>query len=159
MAGEKQNVDLFFRTAKEADFEFVYGGRLDIARADNYAIPDVEEDKERALSAIKEGKVLLALSDGRPVAFAWATISDKTPYGVSYGSFGRKYAFVDYVYVHPGFRRLGIGSRLYDELGRRCKEEGINEIVLDVMEINGNSGKFHMKAGFEPFVTLYSKKL
>jgi GNAT superfamily N-acetyltransferase len=66
---------------------------------------------------------------------------------------------VDYVYVHPDFRRLGIGSRLYEELGKRCKEEGINELILDVLELNENSREFHKKAGFEPFVTLYSKKL
>ncbi|MBN2121539.1 GNAT family N-acetyltransferase [Candidatus Micrarchaeota archaeon] len=159
MAGAPQPGELSFRIAGEGDFDFVWEGRVDIAKADDYTIPDVKKDKERALSAIREGKLLLALIGGKPVAFAWFSISDKTPFGAGYGPFGRKYAFVDYVYVHPEFRRLGIGKKLYDELGKRCKEEGIKEIILDVLELNERSKEFHKKAGFEPFVTLYSKRL
>jgi ribosomal protein S18 acetylase RimI-like enzyme len=148
-----------FRIAKEEDFDFVWEGRLDIARADDYTIPDVEKDRERVLSAINAGKVLLALAGGEPAGFLWFTISDKFPYGVSYGSFGSKYAFVDYVYVHPSRRRQGLGTRLYNGLGELCRKRGIGEIILDVMEINENSRKFHKKAGFAPFVTLYSRKV
>lgn len=159
MAESGKPDNLSFRIAGERDFDFVWEGRLDIAKADEYTIPDVEKDKAWVLSAIREGKVLLAMIGVKPAAFAWFSISDKTPFGLSYGPFGRRYAFVDFVYVHPNFRRLGVGSRLYDELGRRCKKEGINEIILDVLEINENSKEFHRKAGFRPFVTLYSRKL
>ncbi|MFA6530600.1 MAG: GNAT family N-acetyltransferase [Candidatus Micrarchaeia archaeon] len=151
--------NLSFRFASEQDFDFIWTGRVEIADVEKFVIPDIEEDKLRVHSAIKDKKIRLALIENKPVGFIWFTISNATPFGVSYGPFDRKYAYVDYVFVHPDFRKLKIGTSLYQDLGEYCKKTGVNELICDVVETNANSKTFHKTLGFKPFVSLYSKKL
>ena len=151
--------DLSFRFACESDFKFVWAGRVEIAEIEKFVIPDIEKDKTRVLSAIKNQKIRLALINGKPAGFIWFTISNATPFGVDYGPFDRSYAYINYVYVHPDFRKRRVGTSLYDELGDYCRQNGVKELICDVFEINKGSKKFHKGLGFKPFVSLYSKKL
>lgn len=147
-----------FRFASEPDFDFIWAGRVEIANIEKFVIPDVEKDKLRVLSAIKDKRIRLALVENAPVGFIWFTVSEATPFGVSYGPFDRKYAYVDYVFVHSDFRKHKVGTSLYQELGEYCRNNGISELICDVFEINKSSKKFHKSLGFKPFVSLYSKK-
>ncbi len=50
--------------------------------------------------------------------------------------------------VNPTLRRLGIASRLMEELIRSCSENGIRKIMLDVRESNDAAISFYKKYGF-----------
>lgn len=50
--------------------------------------------------------------------------------------------------VNPTFRRIGVASSLMEELKRKCLENGINKIMLDVRESNIAAISFYEKCGF-----------
>lgn len=150
--------DVSPRFAKSGDFEFVYSGRKEIAELEAFAIPNVEDDKKRLLEAIDAERVLLAVRGNSAVGFIWFVVSDTTPFGVDYGAFGSKYAWVDYVFVAKAEREKGVGAFLYEELAKWCADNGIAEILCDVYESNPQSMAFHEKLGFRPFLRIYSRK-
>ncbi len=151
--------EISFRFASEKDFDFIWKGRMDIYSIEEFALPDAENEKARIHSNIKNRQIRIALVGEKPSGFLEFTVSNATPFGVSYGKFDRTYAYVDYVYVHPDFRNRKIGTNLYNDLAKHCKEKGINEMICDVFEINKGSKKFHKGLGFKPIVGIYSKKL
>ncbi|MFH0713382.1 MAG: GNAT family N-acetyltransferase, partial [Candidatus Micrarchaeota archaeon] len=107
----------------------------------------------------KEKRVRLAFSNGIPVGFIWFTVSDQTPFGVDYGDFGSRFAWVVYTYVLPECRKKGVATALYRDLAEWGKTNNVSEILCDVYEINSDSIKFHEKLGFKAFTRIYSKKL
>ena len=130
-----------------------------IADIENFVIPDEKADQERIKKAITNHKIRVVLEDQKLVGFIWFSISESMPFGVDYGPYGKKYAYISYVFVSTEFRAKGIGKALYENLASYCKENKIDELICDVYENNSKSVSFHEKLGFSSFVKLYSKKL
>ncbi|MBI5227603.1 GNAT family N-acetyltransferase [Candidatus Micrarchaeota archaeon] len=148
-----------FQFATLDDFDFVWSGRQEIADIEKFVIPDPPAEKERAKKAIKDNRIYLAVENSKPIGFIWFIVSTATPFGVDYGLFDVKYAYIDYVYVEQNSRNKGIGKLLYAKLDEYCKENNIEQILCDIYKINEKSILFHEKMGFSPFVSVYSKKI
>ena len=56
--------------------------------------------------------------------------------------------------INPAYRRRGIGTALLDEIERRVKEYGVNEINLEVRKTNLTGLAFWQNMGFILFGTL-----
>ena len=56
--------------------------------------------------------------------------------------------------INPAYRRRGIGTALLDEIERRVKEYGVNEINLEVRKTNLTGLAFWQNMGFVLFGTL-----
>lgn len=59
--------------------------------------------------------------------------------------YGRELAWIGMVLVHPGHRRQGIGSRLFEETMARLRSSGVKEIGLDATELGR---RLYRSAGF-----------
>ena len=86
-------------------------------------------------------------------------ISRKCPWGVEYLPQDEDFAWINFVYVAASYRKSGIGKKLYLFVQQHCQEKGISEIMLDVMEDNPNSQRFHEKLGFKSLMKIYSMKV
>jgi GNAT superfamily N-acetyltransferase len=153
---------MMMRQATIDDFDFIYKGRLEIKQIEQYENDDHEDQQleiEKVKEAIQCKRIWIAESETKSAGFIWLVVSKKFPFGVDYVDFEQDYVFIDFVYVAPEFRNKGIGGYMYKWTEQYCRDHGIKEIILDVMENNSNSKMFHMKIGFQPFVTLYSKKI
>eukprot|EP01113_Clastostelium_recurvatum_P047193 TRINITY_DN8370_c0_g1_i2.p1 TRINITY_DN8370_c0_g1~~TRINITY_DN8370_c0_g1_i2.p1 ORF type:complete len:169 (+),score=33.61 TRINITY_DN8370_c0_g1_i2:345-851(+) len=156
--------ELAWRHAHEGDMAFLWGGLKEI-----HALETGDEDAENAKiycnSALEDApnRSIIAFykteAGDQPAGFLTFKVSGAHPFGVSYGPYGNKFAFVDYVYVSPSYRKRGVGSYLYDRLADVCKTIGVPEIILDVYNHNAPSMSFHQGMGFKPFVQLFSKKV
>ena len=85
-------------------------------------------------------------------------VSRKTPFGVDYGPWSERFAWVSWSFVDAPRRGKGVGKALYAEFERECRRRGIKEVMLDVFEVNAKSRAFHEKLGFAPLLSIYSKK-
>lgn len=82
-----------------------------------YEVPTVEEFRERIKHTLERYPYLVAELDGVPVGYAYAsTFKDRPAYDWSVETS---------IYVGMEYKRLGIGRRLYDELERLLKLQGI----------------------------------
>lgn len=61
-----------------------------------------------------------------------------------------KYMELDNVVVSKDFRRLGIGSQLFEFCKKKAEEEGCTMLALDTYVDNVESHKFFRAEGFEP---------
>jgi len=149
------------RLAQETDFDFVHNGKLDIFKLENIPGDKIDPAEERRLTqnCIKNQTVIIAEHKNVPIGYIWFEIGDKVPYGVEYGSYGKQFAWVSFVYVLSEWRRRGVGTYLYEVLEKYCKEKGITEILLDVFCCNPRSEQFHEKLGYKAFLKIYSKEL
>ena len=148
------------RDAKPDDFDFVLSGRIEIAKAENYVIPSMADERKRVRRAIAERRVRVAAGDdGRRLGFMWFIRNSVTPFGLDYGEFGEDYYWVDYVFVVKGARGKGVGSALYADLVARARKHGVKKIMCDVFSVNKSSGTFHRKLGFKPMLEIYCKEI
>ncbi len=86
------------------------------------------EDQDYFLNHIlKENKVFVVESDGRPVAFM-----------------AMKDEFVDQLYVHPDYQNRGVGKALLDYARKLSPEH----VWLYTLQINVNARAFYEKNGF-----------
>lgn len=73
-------------------------------------------------------------------------------YGVLCCGFSLEYAgrdaFVDELYVRPGWRGRGIGNRLLDAMEARCREVGIAALHLEVDHDNPDGRRLYTRRGF-----------
>ena len=147
------------RDAKPDDFDFVLSGRVEIAEAEDFVIPNMANEKRRVKRAIAERKVRVAVGDdGRRLGFLWFIRDSVTPFGIDYGEFGEEYYWVDYVFTAKEARGKGIGSALYEDLLALAKKNGVKKIMCDVFTVNKISGRFHRKLGFKPMLEIYCKE-
>ena len=76
---------------------------------------------------LKDNKVFIVESDGKPVAFL--AIRDD---------------FIDQLYVHPDYQRRGIGKALLDHARQRSPEH----LWLYTLQVNANARAFYERNGF-----------
>ena len=62
--------------------------------------------------------------------------------------YGGRDAFVDEVYVRPGWRDRGIGNRLLDAMEEWCRARGVAAIHLEVDHDNPDGKRLYARRGF-----------
>ena len=91
----------------------------------------------------KRIRVLMAEVDGKAVGYAI--------YLFTYSSFlARPTLYLEDVFVHPDFRRLGIGGRFFGELHREARRERCGRMEWVVLDWNTPAQRFYRKLGAKP---------
>ena len=86
---------------------------------------------------------VIAYFDDLPVAFAI--------YFFNLSTFeGRPALYIEDIFVHPTFRRFGIGRKLFGFLSQIAREQGCCRIELSVLNWNEQAIQFYKKLGGEP---------
>ena len=58
-------------------------------------------------------------------------------------------AFVDELYVRPGWRSRGVGGRILDVMEAACGEQGISALHLEVDHDNARGKRLYRRRGFD----------
>ncbi len=59
------------------------------------------------------------------------------------------YSYVHFTGIHPDFRKMGLGKRLYDAFFDAVKSKGCRTVQLVTSPVNKNSVAFHTHIGFQ----------
>lgn len=107
---------------------------------------DYETLRDEMASMIRSATnaLLLYITDGRPVAFAHFAL--RTDYVE--GADSSPTAYLEGIYVQPGYRRQGIARALLAEGERWARAQGCRQLGSDSGLDNEGSRLFHEKAGF-----------
>ena len=105
--------------------------------------PLTKEGKEYFENAIRNDIVLVACVDGKIVGYLAGTLNSQ----YSYNNIVQ--AELDNMCIMNEYRKLGIGSKLFEEFKKICKENGINEIKVVASYNNLNAIEFYKRNGFK----------
>ena len=136
----------------------------DIEERDVPFVLEVNETNVEVLSPMDEARLRYFMEvsdmlrgvevDGAPAAFLIALREGCPEYdSENYIWFSREYdefLYVDRIVIAEGYRRLGIGSMLYEDVFRRAVETGVPVVTLevDIIPYNAQSLGFHEAMGF-----------
>lgn len=102
---------------------------------------DVEEMKQRLIEVLKDLPWLVWDDEGTIRGFAYASKWK--------GRCAYRYSVESTLYVHPGERRRGIGSTLYQELLDQLRNCGLHTVMAGIALPNDASIALHERLGFE----------
>ena len=105
--------------------------------------PLTQEGKEYFEDAIKNDIVLVACVDGKIVGYLAGTLNSQYFYN------NIVQAELDNMCIMNEYRKLGIGSKLFEEFKKICKENKINEIKVIASYNNTNAIAFYKSNGFK----------
>ena len=105
--------------------------------------PLTQEGKEYFENAIKNDIVLVACVDGKIVGYLAGTLNSQYSYNNSIQ------AELDKMCIMSEYRKLGIGSKLFEEFKKICKGNKINEIKVVASYNNLNAIEFYKRNGFK----------
>jgi ribosomal protein S18 acetylase RimI-like enzyme len=104
-----------------------------------YAEADYALDADWAASSFgalladpSRGAVWIGAADGEPAGYAVATFRHSM-------EFGGTDAFIDDLFVHPRFRRRGVGKAVLSEAFRACQERGVLAIHVETSADNAGA--------------------
>ncbi len=112
-----------------------------------YAVPTIDEFKERIIKTMDNYPYLVCEMDGKIIGYAYA------------GAYSPREAYdwtvTTSIYVDKEYHRKGIGTLLYDQLEKRLKEKGIVNLLAGVAScdeedeyLTHDSSKFHICKGY-----------
>ena len=145
------NSKIQIRTASEADADAlleIYKPYVEeTAITFEYDVPTVEEFAERIQNTKKKYPYLVALADGKPVGYAYASaFKERAAYD---------WAVETSIYVRKDQKHLGIGRRLYDALEEILARQGILNVNACIAypkeedaHLTMDSIYFHEKMGY-----------
>lgn len=111
-----------------------------------------KEGKEYFENAIKNDIILVACIEQNIVGYLAGTLNSQ----YSYNNIIQ--AELDNMYIMSEYRKLGIGSKLFEEFKKICKENKINEIKVVASYNNSNAIALYKNNGFkEAELTLKQK--
>lgn len=120
----------------------------DTAITFEYEIPSVEDMQGRIEATLARYPYLVAEEDGQVIGYAYA--------GEFKGRRAYDWSVEVSIYLQQGERGRGIGRMLYEELERRCKDQGICNLYACIAYtecgdeyLTNASVKFHEKLGFD----------
>ncbi len=100
----------------------------------------VAQMRERVVQTIAEFPYLVCEEAGQVVGFAYAhRWKERAAYA---------HTWECTIYLHPEWRRRGIGGRLMAELVSRCREQGCRVLIACITGDNVASIAFHERLGF-----------
>ena len=105
--------------------------------------PLTQEGKEYFESAIINDIVIVASVDKKIVGYLAGTFNSQ----YSYNNITQ--AELDNMCIMNEYRKLGIGTKLFEEFKKICKENGINEIKVEASYNNINAIEFYKRNGFK----------
>jgi L-amino acid N-acyltransferase YncA len=106
------------------------------------AVPTVEDLEGRIRTITKTHPWLVMEVGGKVVGYAYASqLRPRAAY---------RWAAETTVYIAPGFRRAGVGRRLYTELLDRLRRQGFQAAFGGATLPNEGSVGLHKAMGFEP---------
>jgi len=153
------NNQIKIRNATSKDLNFIYGGTIDICKIEKQTPEKKSFTIKQLKLAIKNKKIRIAYLSEKPIGFVQFTFSNKSPYGLKYGRWKRKFCWIEWMYVSKGNRLQGIGKLLKKDLEKIVKRKKIKEIMLDVFEINKNAKKFYLKNEFKDIIHIMTTNL
>jgi GNAT superfamily N-acetyltransferase len=150
--------NLIIEDARKRDLKFIVHGIKDICK-----IEKERSEKEIILikktrKAIKNKQIKVARINNITVGFLQYAFSRNEPYGLNYGK-REKFCWIEWTYVAKKYRRKGIGHLLHKEVISVCKNNNIQEIMLDVFEINKKARNFYSKENFNNFIHILREKI
>ena len=107
--------------------------------------PDIVDDVEVVRESIEHNPtelVLVAEDDEKLVGFATLQLTDSF-------SYKRKTAELTGIYVEEASRRLGVASKLVENVMRTCEVNNVLELFLRVNKNNNNAIRFYEKSGLK----------
>ncbi|MGN0214343.1 MAG: GNAT family N-acetyltransferase [Muribaculaceae bacterium] len=135
--------DVIIRNAVLADAEDLLGIYapyvLNTAVTFEYDVPSVDEFARRVAAISAKYPYLVAECGGTIVGYAYASVfKDRAAY---------QWSVETSIYLRPDVHRRGIGTKLYEALEQRLKEQGI---------LNMNACISYPVAAADPYLTLQS---
>ena len=110
-------------------------------------IPFVPEEIESGLRTLlgdsSLGQAWLVLNGTQPVGYIIFT------YGFDI-EFGGRLAIVTDLYLEPGHRRQGLGSKILDHVEAFCRSVGLHGLELQVESDNTEARALYKRFGFQP---------
>lgn len=133
-----------FRFAEEKDTGLVLEFIRDLARyekMENLVVAD-EATLRDQLFVKKNAEVIFAVEDGIEVGFALFFHNFST-------FLGKAGLYLEDLFVKPEYRGRGIGTEMFKELARICKERGYGRFEWWCLDWNEPSIKFYKSMGAE----------
>jgi ribosomal protein S18 acetylase RimI-like enzyme len=131
------------RPALSSDLEAVLALHRDFFAEEGY--PFREEESRVNLARLLEepglGRVLVMDEDGRVIGYLVLT------FGFSL-EFGGRDGLVDELYVSPGHRERGLGTRALEAAEAVCREQGIRALHLMVERSKDGAQALYRRVGF-----------
>jgi ribosomal protein S18 acetylase RimI-like enzyme len=131
------------RPALSSDLEAVLALHRDFFAEEGY--PFREEESRGNLARLLEepglGRVLVMDEDGRVIGYLVLT------FGFSL-EFGGRDGLVDELYVSPGHRGRGLGTRALEAAEAACREQGIRALHLMVERSKDGAQALYRRVGF-----------
>ena len=145
------------RYAEPNDLDLLKEGLFDVRMIEKRPEKDIpvnNDDIESFRQGIGNRTIKIVENDeGLPVGFVYYRTDFPVPY-VS-GDF----LWIDIIYVREAERGKGYGTALYKEAVEYARSSGLDRIVIDIFDVNERSKVFHSKMDFDPFYTIYIKKV
>jgi ribosomal protein S18 acetylase RimI-like enzyme len=147
------------RDATLEDLDFIIEGVLEIRSMEGDTDSRGRDLKQELTQKMREETVKIIEVDGKRAGFIWAVFSKKYFMGAGYDDLRDHYCWVKWSFVHPDFRKQGMGTKLYQALEKECEKKSVKSIFLDVYPVNKNSVKFHDSIGFKKLACVYRKDM
>lgn len=149
------NNALSLLTAGPADIDRLLGLIRDFYQHFDY--PYGESEKRSTLQALwanpAAGQIYLIQKDQKPVGYVFLAFY----FSIEYNG---QTAFIDELFVLPGDRGQGIGSRVIDLVEQKCLELNLKAIHLESERTNERATALYLKLGFVDYGRrLMTKKL
>ena len=144
------------RYAKNGDLDFLIEGlekNRALEKRPKGQIKAKPADEQQFKEAIRKKRIRVVEEDGKPVAFIYFRPDFKVMY------LEERFLWIDLIYVKSGYRRRGLGKRLYQDALNLASKKGFKTVVIDVFESNRTSKAFHRALGFQPIYTIYQKEI
>jgi len=106
-----------------------------------YKLPSLRRGLDTLLRNLSLGQAWLMENHKQPVGYTLLTYNFDLEYGGVEG-------MLTEVYVEKRFRQRGVGTLALYEVEDFCRERGIRNVELQVLNHNKNAEQFYRKAGF-----------
>jgi GNAT superfamily N-acetyltransferase len=131
------------RAYEKRDAKALVGLVRDLARYEKLKPLSPAAARRLVLDAGRRFRVLMAEADGKPVGYAI--------YFFTYSTFlARPTLYLEDVFVHPDYRRLGLGGLFFAELRREARRERCGRMEWQVLDWNTPAQRFYRKLGAKP---------
>ncbi len=109
-------------------------------------IPDMTENHLRRFMKSDDGLVLVAIDKKQVVGYSLSEIKRITP-----GSKRGKYGYVDTMAITAGYRRTGIGEKMFTEIIKWFQSNDIDRVEVQTASQSLGANSFWQKQGFTIF--------
>ena len=133
------------RPAEASDSETVIRLMRGLEDADPGPLPFDDSRRLACLAQLLDkpsfGRVWLICCQNEPIGYIILTIGFSV-------EFGGHDAFIDELYISPGYRRKGIGSKAVEFLEAQAKEMGVHAVHLEVSRDNPAAIELYSRCGY-----------